>query len=68
MNKALPKQLIAKQNTKPAEVVRKEHTAEALTDLMQDMKGAWQEAAGDLLQPRPEAIAAILKKVTTPAQ
>lgn len=34
-----------------------------LIDLMQEMKSSWKEAASDLLEPRPEAIASILKKV-----
>lgn len=34
-----------------------------LSDLAQELKSAWQEAANDLLQPRPEAIARLLGKV-----
>lgn len=40
-----------------------EQRNEQLTELMQEMKNVWQEAAGDLLQPRPEAVAQLLKKV-----
>ena len=40
-----------------------ERTNEQLADLAQELKGAWQEAANDLLQPRPEAIARLLGKV-----
>lgn len=40
-----------------------EQRNEQLTELMQEMKNVWQEAQGDLLQPRPEAVAQLLKKV-----
>lgn len=43
--------------------MEKEHSGEQLMELMQDMKGAWREAASDLLQPRPEAVTQLLKKV-----
>lgn len=48
---------------KPAGMVEKENSSEQLTELMQEMKNVWQEAANDLLQPRPEAVAQLLKKV-----
>jgi hypothetical protein len=40
------------------------HTTEnkALTELMNEMKPFWQEAANDLLQPRPEAVAQLLRR------
>lgn len=38
-------------------------TAEELTDLMKEMKGIWQEAATDLLQPRTAMLDQLLKKV-----
>lgn len=40
------------------------HTTEhkALTELMHEMKHYWQEAARDLLQPRQEAVAQLLRK------
>ena len=37
--------------------------SDKLIDLMQEMKLSWKEAANDLLEPRPEAIENILKKV-----
>ncbi|WP_276131894.1 hypothetical protein [Polluticoccus soli] len=40
-----------------------EKNSEELIDLMKDMKHIWQEAAEDLMQPRPEAVAQLLKKV-----
>lgn len=52
------------ENTKKAaEMQGVERTNEQLADLAQELKGAWQEAANDLLQPRPEAIARLLGKV-----
>lgn len=68
MNKTLPKQFTVDQSQKPAEIVKKESDSEALVNLMQEMKSVWQDAASDLLKPRSEAVAAILKKVVTPAQ
>jgi hypothetical protein len=50
-------------NTNTAVVTETEKNGELLIGLMQEMKGAWQEAANDLLQPRPEAVAQLLKKV-----
>jgi len=40
------------------------HTSEnkALTELMNEMKNFWQDAARDLLQPRQEAIVQLLRK------
>lgn len=51
------------QNTKKSTVMEREPESEQLIDLMQEMKGAWKEAADDLLQPRPEAVAQLLRKV-----
>lgn len=47
----------------PANVMDREAKNDKLIDLMQEMKSSWKEAASDLLEPRPEAIASILKKV-----
>ncbi len=44
-------------------LVDSEKNSEELIDLMKDMKHIWQEAAEDLMQPRPEAVAQLLKKV-----
>jgi hypothetical protein len=63
MNKTLQKNHTKATSKKTPVVVEHENKSEELIDLMQEMKGAWQEAAGDLLQPRPEAVAQLLKKV-----
>lgn len=63
MSKTLHKKSNSSNHKKTAEDVNKENSSEQLIDLMQEMKGAWQEAANDLLQPRPEAVAQLLKKV-----
>jgi hypothetical protein len=63
MNKTLQKKLTKTTSKKPAVVVESEKNSEELIDLMQDMKNVWQEAAKDLMQPRPEAVAQLLKKV-----
>ena len=60
MSKTLPDKIT---NTNTAAVRDTEQNGEQLIDLMQEMKGVWQDAAGDLLQPRPEALAQLLKKV-----
>ncbi|RYD56273.1 MAG: hypothetical protein EOP56_13145 [Sphingobacteriales bacterium] len=62
MNKTLRKKLIVSKEQIPARM-EKENSSEQLMELMQDMKGVWREAATDLLQPRPEAVAQLLKKV-----
>ncbi len=51
-------------NSKVSEnaIVVKKEEKKALSALMQEMSPHLNEAAKDLLQPRPEAIAAILKK------
>ncbi|MCD6063657.1 MAG: hypothetical protein K0R82_1568 [Flavipsychrobacter sp.] len=43
--------------------VESEKNSEELIDLMKEMKHMWQQAAEDLMQPRPEAVAQLLKKV-----
>jgi shikimate kinase len=50
-------------NTNKQAAVKQENNSEQLVTLMQEMKATWQEAASDLLQPRPEAVAQLLKKV-----
>jgi len=61
MNKTLLKTFNPFTPGRPGDML---HTMEnkALTELMNDMKGFWQEAARDLLQPRPEAVAQLLRK------
>jgi len=60
MSKTLPEKIT---NTNTALVRDTEQNGEQLIVLMQEMKGIWQEAATDLLQPRQEALAQLLKKV-----
>ncbi len=48
--------------TQPATVTHTDNN-EKLTDLVQEMKGLLEEASADLLQPRPEALAMLMKKV-----
>ena len=62
MKKTLLKHSI-ENTTKAAVTPDMERTNEQLSDLAQELKGAWQEASNDLLQPRPEAIARLLGKV-----
>lgn len=63
MNKTLQKNHTKATSKKTEVVVERENKSEELIDLMQEMKGAWQEAAQDVLQPRPETVASLLKKV-----
>lgn len=63
MNKTLHKNLSKTTSKKTAVVVENEKNSEELIDLMKDMKHVWQEAADDLMQPRPEAVAQLLNKV-----
>lgn len=63
MNKTLQAKSLVSNQIKAEGTVESEQRNEQLTELMQEMKNVWQEAAGDLLQPRPEAVAQLLKKV-----
>lgn len=63
MNKTLQKKLNKATSKKTEIIVESENSSEELIDLMQEMKGAWNEAAQDLLQPRAEAVNQLLKKV-----
>lgn len=63
MNKTLQKNLTKTTSKKPAVLVDSEKNSEELIDLMKEMKHIWQDAAEDLMQPRPEAVAQLLKKV-----
>ena len=60
MNKTLPGKITT---TNTAVVKEPKNDSEPLIALVQEMKSVWQEAANDLLQPRPEAVAQLLKKV-----
>lgn len=63
MSKTLPTKSTNTPNNKNTVAVKTDNNSEQLVTLMQEMKGAWNEASGDLLQPRPEAVAQLLKKV-----
>jgi len=60
MNKLILKTFTASSQQKPADT-QQGHTEE-LIRLSNEMKSYLKEAAADLLQPRPEAVAQLLKK------
>lgn len=60
MNRLVHKTFTASSQQKPADV--QPGYTEELIRLSNDMKSYLKEAAADLLQPRPEAIAQLLKK------
>jgi len=62
MHKTLLKKFTV-ENTKAAATHRLHEGEELLTDLVQEMRAYMQEIANDLLQPRPEAVEKLLKKV-----
>jgi hypothetical protein len=62
MQKTLLKKFTV-ENTKAAAAQKLQEGEELLTDLVQEMKTCMQEIANDLLQPRPEAVERLLKKV-----
>jgi hypothetical protein len=62
MEKTLLKPIPAKSLKKYAALGGDEYGTRKIDNLMRSMKGFWQEAAADLLQPRPEAVAQLLKK------
>jgi hypothetical protein len=63
MSKTLHTKSTETPNTQNTVAVKTDSNSEQLVNLMQEMKGTWNEASGDLLQPRPEAVAQLLKKV-----
>ncbi|RYE12454.1 MAG: hypothetical protein EOP51_31540 [Sphingobacteriales bacterium] len=63
MSKTLHTKTTHSKTVKTAEEVKPENNTEQLIELMQDMKAAWNDASADLLQPRDEAIAQLLRKV-----
>ncbi len=63
MRKTIHKNFIGKIAEKPAVMLDSEPKSEQLIDLVQEMKPFLQEAASELLQPRPESVAFLLKKV-----
>jgi hypothetical protein len=64
MNKTLHKELTKKSYYQPHTPIIAGPLKEdvILSDLVQEMKSYLKEAAQDLLQPRPEAIAQLLNK------
>jgi len=60
MNRQVLKNFTGHQNSKPAEMLQGH--SEELIRLNNELKSYLAEAAADLLQPRPEAIALLLKK------
>ncbi len=63
MSKTLHTKPSQTKATKTASEVKPENKTEQLIELMHEMKGAWKDASNDLLQPRDEAVAQLLKKV-----
>jgi hypothetical protein len=62
MNKTILKQFTGKNNKPGGDMVCREELTVDVVNLLQEMKGILKEAATELLQPRPEAIANILKQ------
>jgi len=62
MNRQLLKNFTGKISSKPSAMYDGPGNSEELIRLSQEMKNFLTEAAKDLLQPRPEAIAQLLKK------
>lgn len=62
MQKTLLKNLTENTENQPVAAKGNEISQE-LIDLMKEMKGSWNEASNDLLQPRKEVLDQLLKKV-----
>lgn len=63
MNKTVHSKFIGKNNKSQTGMVGGSVATEDILKLLQEMKGFLKEAANDLLQPRPEAVAKLLQKV-----
>lgn len=63
MKKTLLKRIPEKTPDQPVMKLNEELKSEVLTDLVQDMKPFLQEAAADLLKPRPEFMAHLFQRV-----
>lgn len=63
MSKTLHLKVSQPKTTKAASEVKTGNNTEHLIELMHEMKAAWKDASGDLLQPRNEVVAQLLKKV-----
>jgi hypothetical protein len=62
MNKTVHAKFIGKKHKSPKVMTGSEVATDDILQLLQEMKGFLKEAASDLLQPRPEAIAQLLQK------
>lgn len=63
MKKTLLKRIPEKTPDQPVMKLNEELKSELLADLVQDMKPFLQEAAADLLKPRPEFMAQLFQRV-----
>ena len=63
MDKTVHSKFIEKNIKSQRAMTRRDVATEDILLLLQEMKGFLKEAANDLLQPRPEAIAKLLQKV-----
>ncbi len=63
MDKTIHANFIGKNNKSQTDMTGGEVVTSDILTLLQEMKGFLKEAANDLLQPRPEAVAKLLKKV-----
>lgn len=63
MRKTLLKHFTEEISEKPIVMQMQDAKSDVLTDLVQDMKPYLQEAAADLLSPRPELMAQLFKRV-----
>ncbi|MEI8278432.1 MAG: hypothetical protein WCG87_01640 [Bacteroidota bacterium] len=62
MNKTLHPTFSSKTITQNVKKPQSHFESKNLRVLMQEMKGILQDASTDLLQPRPEAVAELLRK------
>ena len=63
MNKTVHAKFTGKKHKSQRTMTGTDVATEDILQLLQEMKGFLKEAASDLLQPRPEAIAQLLQKV-----
>ncbi len=63
MSKTLHIKVSQPKTAKAASEVKTGNNTEQLIELMHEMKTAWKDASNDLLQPRNEVVAQLLKKV-----
>jgi hypothetical protein len=63
MNKTIHKQLTKKVHKTHASLTHADEGTVQFMNLMREMHDTLEEAAGELLQPRPQAITALLQKI-----